>query len=199
MDRMIPPQGLQPDRLALALERELRPGERVIWQERQFARISYMSFAIYLFAIPWTAFALFWTAMAATGVQSVDEDVGLMGWAFPLFGVPFIAVGVGMLSSPFLPLFNKGKVLFAITSERVIKIRLGRRSLNVETVHARRIGAIKRMERPDGSGTLGFIVGTHLDSDGDKHTERFVMDNIADVLHAQELIEEIAEKAQMNR
>ncbi|RGP39804.1 hypothetical protein BPTFM16_00078 [Altererythrobacter insulae] len=195
MDRMTPPQTLQPDRLSLALDRELKSGERVLWEQRQIARVSYASFGIYLFAIPWTAFALFWTAMAAAGASSMQEESGWLSWAFPLFGVPFIVVGLGMLGSPFLPLWNKGKVLFAITNERLIKLRLGR-SISVETVPARRIGAINRIEHRDGSGTLAIVTGMRRDSDGDVNAERFVMDNVPDVLRAQDLIEELADRAQ---
>lgn len=74
----------------MALNRELRTGERVLWQGRPIRRISLKSFGMYAFAIPWTAFALFWTAMASLGVGSIDEEggVGLLAWAFPLFGVP---------------------------------------------------------------------------------------------------------------
>lgn len=198
MDRMTPPQTLQPDRLALALERELRPGERIVWQQRQIARISYLSFGIYLFAIPWTVFAVFWTAMAAAGAYGLQEETGWLSWAFPLFGTPFIAVGIGMLASPFLPLWNKGKVLFAITSERLLKLRLGR-SIDVESVSARQIGTIRRRERRDGSGSLSIVTGTRRDSDGDVSAERFILGDVRDILGAQDLIEELAAKAQPAR
>ncbi|NVE93438.1 hypothetical protein [Altererythrobacter lutimaris] len=194
MDRMTPPQTLQPDRLSLALDRELKSGERVLWEQRQIARVSYMSFGIYLFAIPWTAFSLFWTAMAAAGAASMDDGFGILSWAFPLFGVPFIVVGLGMLGSPFLPLWNKGKVLYAITNERLIKLKLGR-TINAESVPARRIGAVKRTERRDGSGTLGIVTGMSRDNDGDLSTDHFVIENVADVLRAQDLIEDLAARA----
>ncbi|XUU60578.1 hypothetical protein ACRAQ6_13610 [Erythrobacter sp. HA6-11] len=195
MDRMTPPQTLQPDSLSLALDRELKSGERVLWEQRQIARLSYMSFGIYLFAIPWTAFSIFWTAMAGAGAYAMQEESGWLSWAFPLFGLPFVAVGLGMLGSPFLPLWNKGKVLFAITNDRVIKLRLGR-SIDVDSVPARRIGAIKRKEHRDGSGSLSIVTGTRRDSDGDVSAERFIIDNVADVLRAQDIIEELADQAQ---
>ena len=101
MDLTAPPQ---PDRvdtsLGLALERELEPGERILWSGKQLARLNLAGFAIWLFAVPWTAFALFWMAMAATGVRET-EGAGALAWAFPLFGLPFVAAGIAMLAAPF--------------------------------------------------------------------------------------------------
>ena len=52
-------------RLRQALERELQPGESLVWHGWQLARIDPRSFLIYVFAVPWTAFALMWTVLAA--------------------------------------------------------------------------------------------------------------------------------------
>ena len=54
-------------RLKLALERELHPDEAVLWHGWQLARAEWRAFGIYLFAIPWTAFAALWTTLAAVG------------------------------------------------------------------------------------------------------------------------------------
>ena len=57
----------------MALHRELREGEKVVWQGMKLARVEPKGFAIYFFAIPWTAFSLFWTAMAAWGTSAMGE------------------------------------------------------------------------------------------------------------------------------
>ena len=177
------PEVAGPDGLAMALARELRSGERVLWQGRQLARVSKKAFGIYLFAIPWTAFALFWTAMASFGASALQSETGFLSWAFPLFGVPFVVVGLAMLSAPFMPLWRKGKVLFAITDQRLIELKLGR-SLDIKSVPARRIGMIERNETRDGSGTLKIAVKVGTDSDGDRHTEYFELGEVNDVLTA---------------
>ena len=84
MDLTAPPQPepIAPS-LVLALERELEPGERVLWSGKQLARVNPAGFAIWLFAVPWTAFALFWMAMAAAGVKATDGAGGALAWAFP--------------------------------------------------------------------------------------------------------------------
>jgi hypothetical protein len=176
----------------LALTRELMPGESIVWQGEQLARLEPAHFAIYLFAVPWTAFALFWTALAAGGVSTMqgDDDASVIAWAFPLFGVPFIAVGLGMMAMPFKPLWDRGKILFAITDKRAIRLRLGKR-LDVSTCPAERIGLVRRIEHSDGTGTLRLAINIGRDSDGDRTTEYFEIGEVADVMNARDAIESL--------
>jgi hypothetical protein len=52
-----------------------------------------------LLAIPWTLFACFWTGAALLGAVAMVRENEFTIWtlAFPLFGLPFIAIGAGML------------------------------------------------------------------------------------------------------
>lgn len=177
--------GSSRNRLELALGRELDANEDLIWSGMQLAQIEPMMFGIYIFAVPWTAFALFWTAMAFAGVSSIEDSNGpaLLAYAFPLFGTPFIAVGIGMLAAPFYPLWESGKVLYAVTSKRVLKLRLGRK-LTVDAVPSERIGQIERIEARDGSGSIKIPVAIGRDSDGDRTTEHFKLGSVADVIGA---------------
>lgn len=186
------PDNVHTARLKAALERELRPDEAALWHGWQLARLDPRMFGIYLFAIPWTAFAVMWTSIAAMAIASVGDDgPGLVGWAFPLFGVPFIAIGVGMLAAPFKPLYQKGRVLYVVTDQRVLKLGSGR-ELSVHAVPAERIGLVDRREQADGSGVLQLAVKIGVDSEGDRSTEKFVIGTVSDVLGAQEAINRIA-------
>ncbi len=180
-------------RLRLALERELRGEEAVVWHGWQLGRLELRSFGQYLFAIPWTAFAVMWTTLAAVGVaHSGVEGPGWIVWAFPLFGVPFVAIGLAMLARPFVPLFQRGRVLYVITDRRALKLAMGRR-LVVETVPADRVGRIQRFEKSDGTGRLQIAVKIGRDSDGERQTEYFEVGDVADVMGAQIALERIAE------
>lgn len=182
-------------RLQQALERELRSDEAVQWHGWQLARVEWKALAIYVFAVPWTAFALMWTALATTGVSQMgDSGAGWLGWAFPLFGLPFIAVGLGMLSMPFVPLLQRGRVLYVVTGQRVMKLSLGR-ELSISSVPAERIGLMHRSERADGSGTLRLAVKIGRDSDGDARTEFFEIGAVTDVISAQTAVERMAADA----
>jgi hypothetical protein len=60
------------------------------------------SFLIYIFAIPWTVFSLFWEYMVVMPwVAHAHNEPTNMGLAFaivfPIFGLPFVVIGFGML------------------------------------------------------------------------------------------------------
>jgi hypothetical protein len=178
--------------LRQALERELGPDEQVVWHGWQLARIDPKHFLSYVFAVPWTAFSLAWTGIATAAVASGGaEDVGLVAWAFPLFGLPFVAVGAWMLSRPFVPLWERGRVLYVVTARRVLKLAIGI-DLTIDTVPADRVGPVHRRERPDGSGWLRLAVRIGRDSDGDKQTEYFEFGPVAEVAGAGAAIERLA-------
>lgn len=174
-------------RLSLALARETA-GERVLWQAGRIARIDPKTFGIYVFAVPWTAFALLWTTLAAAGAGAAFGSAGPLAWAFPLFGLPFIAVGLAMMAMPFYGYYTAAKTLYAITDRRLVRLTLGR-SLKIESVPGERLGPMQRSERPDGSGSLSFAVGIGTDSDGDRMTERFAMDDVPGVFDAAAQVE----------
>ncbi len=183
-------------RLDLALSQELRDAERIVWRGEELGSLELAPFAIYIFAVPWTAFSLLWTSMAATAVVSGGHggtEGGILAWAFPLFGTPFIAAGIGMMAVPFAPWWNRGKVVYAITSERVIKVRLGR-VLDVETCPKERIGATQRKEHSSGRGRLKLAVAIGRDSDGDPKTEYFVLGPVADIRGAQNALDRMIGK-----
>ncbi len=87
-----------PRHLQEKVARELETGEKVEWIDMPVPRFfTPFSTSAFLFAIPWTAFAIFWVC-GASGFKIPDFSQGFD--LFPLFGVPFILVGLGMLSSP---------------------------------------------------------------------------------------------------
>ena len=178
--------------LRAALERELGPDEVVAWHGWQLGRIDPRLFVSYVFAIPWTAFSVLWTTVAGVAMASAGDDgPGWIGWAFPAFGLPFIAIGLFMLARPFVPLWQRGRVLYVVTDRRALKLGLGR-ALEVTTVPAERIGLIERREKPDGSGSLKLAVSIGRDSDGDRNTEHFFIAEVADVAGAQAALGRIA-------
>ena len=85
------------DSLRAVVSEEVDGGEQITWigqpLPRRFAK---RSLPIVLFGIPWTAFAVFWIAGAA-GFKppNFQQPMDL----FPLFGIPFLLIGFGMLSA----------------------------------------------------------------------------------------------------
>src|SRR5436853_13261 len=82
-----------------AVRRELTHGESVLWTGRpDAARSSRAAYGCWIFAIPWTAFSLFWTLSAAGWLLPGPKHGSV---AFALFGLPFVLVGLGMLLAPY--------------------------------------------------------------------------------------------------
>jgi hypothetical protein len=160
-----------PRRLRDAVTKELQ-GERILWAGRPSAIQSFLtSLPILLFAIPWTAFSIGWEWMALggwlSGKPSPSTTHTIMGVIFPLFGVPFVLVGLGMMSAPFLAWRWARRTVHVIGDKRLISLTMGRR-LKVKTYLIGNVVRTERTERRDGSGTLKVVTGVSRDSDGDK-------------------------------
>lgn len=155
-----------PDELDARVRSELDEGEQLLWvgQPRpdRFAR---MSLPLVLFGGLWTAFSLFWIAVAswivlvkgAPGVQNAGGRIGGLFACFPFFGLPFVLIGLGMLSSPFLMRRRAKRTFYALTDRRAILWEAG--SFGSVDVRSYRPAALKKMYRrdyEDGSGDLVF-------------------------------------------
>jgi hypothetical protein len=113
------------------MESELQRGEKVLWigQPRP-GRVMLSTLPIFLFGIPWTAFAVFWVGMALFlgGGVAKGPDPGAGRWlslCFPLFGVPFVLVGLGMLSAPWWARRRAKRSCYAVTNQRAIVRQAG--------------------------------------------------------------------------
>jgi len=145
-----------PDRFDSALRSVLQPGERVLWKGRPRRRFDFSGFALWIFALPWTAFSLFWTftAWRMTRIDSADGDAfTVMSYLFPLFGVPFILIGLAMMAAPVLAITLPGRTLHAVTDRRVLRLVAGRLS-TLRSIPGGTIATVTAKPRPDGSGTL---------------------------------------------
>lgn len=185
------------DPLEAALRRELEVGETIRWKGRALPGSALGGFGLYVFAIPWTAFSLFWTAMAFGATQAGAWDgsgAGLLAYAFPLFGLPFIIIGLVMLGMPFLAMAKARKTMFAVTDRRLLRLtRL--RELESESIPAERIGALTRKEKGNGAGSLQIAVGVGRDSDGDRQTEHFTIGKVANVRQAEAQVQRLLQEA----
>jgi len=144
------------------LGRELRSDERLLWSGRP--RPWYLMRAalpLALFAIPWIAFSLFWMAGAA-GFRVPDLRAGRFA-LFPLFGLPFLIIGVLMLVSPLWARSQAKRTIYAVTSQRLLILVYGR-STSVRSFDPTVLGPIQRSDRPDGTGDLLFPDQTLLNT-----------------------------------
>ena len=196
----MPMQDLPPD-VRQRVEDELEPGERVVWAEqpdpKRYARGSW---GIVLFGIPWTAFSVFWIAMASgmmwMGVNAGGGPPAVIGVCFPLFGVPFVLIGLGMLSAPYWARRYAAGTVYAITDRRAILFATGFRSRTVKSYQPAELTRISRVERDDGSGDLILEEYGYRDRDGDRRSGRQGFMGISDVKEVERLIRALAAKAE---
>ncbi len=100
---------------------ELDAGESVRWADQPVPTFfSITSVAPFLFAIPWTAFALFWIC-GASGFKMPDFSKGGFG-LFPLFGLPFVFIGIYLLTAPLRDYWRMTKTIYVVTNKRAIII-----------------------------------------------------------------------------
>jgi len=174
-----------------ALRRELLAGERILWSGRSDPRRMRAVFLIWLFAIPWTAFALFWEAAALLpwfGSSQTPDGIRLtFGIIFPLFGLPFVAVGFAMMAAPFVMLRKAARTIYGLTDRRILKLTSGSRR-EVKSVSFEQMGSIEVKADTDGFGDLHIETGSHFDSDGDRVTDRFEVSSVPDVARLERLL-----------
>lgn len=188
--------GLQPSSaLSPALEqsllRELVAGEHLLWRGQPRSRKLTRGFGIWFFALPWTVFALVWETFAFLPWAAATKTPGFIQWSFgivfPLFGIPFVALGLWMLWSPIRAMRRAGTTVYGLTERRLLRVVDGG-DRQVDSVLLHQIGPIDRREDRQGFGDLRIQTHSHIDSEGDRTTERFEVLGVPGVARLERLI-----------
>jgi hypothetical protein len=178
-----------PDSLRAAVEAEVRDGEHVTWIDQPIVgRSVRASLAIVVFGLPWTAFSLFWT----WSVFSMAHKHGAPGLAFAAFGLPFVAVGLGMLSAPYWVGRVVRRTLYVLTDRRAIIIVPGLRGTWVRSFDPSELHDLRREQREDGSGDLVFTMDTTW-SRGGQRTSAIGFQAVADVRGVEDRVRALAQ------
>ncbi len=182
-----------PPELDARVRSELQRDERLLWVGQPLpGRFARGGCILALFGLPFTAFALFWTAGAAFAAGSIS---GLFS-CFALFGVPFLVVGFGMLSSPYWLRQKAKRTCYALTDRRAIVWNAGWfGSVEIRGYGPGQLTRIRRVEYPDGCGDLVFEEFTTLGTDSDGHptssTRRYGFMAIQRVHEVEELVRKV--------
>ncbi|MCB0320037.1 MAG: PH domain-containing protein [Bdellovibrionales bacterium] len=108
------------------------------------------------FSIFWCGFAIFWMVGASGALWASEGETTPINYIFPLFGLPFVLVGLYMVFGRFLvDKAQREKTTYGVSSERVI-IKSGLFSSTVKSLNLRTLSDITLKERKDGSGTITF-------------------------------------------
>ncbi|KNY26494.1 hypothetical protein [Pseudobacteroides cellulosolvens] len=156
---------------------ELNVGERVIWADKPvLGSLFFKSFAIYLFAIPWTTFSLFWMYGASKG-----------SFIFSLFGVPFVLIGLYMLCTPFINKNAEKRTIYIVTNQRAIIYKYGRK-IKVKSFFPNQVANIERYQNKNGTGNIIFSSEVIYNSDGERSTNQVGFIGIKDVKKVEDII-----------
>jgi hypothetical protein len=161
-------------------------GEKILWAGRPDARKAFLfATPMLLFAIPWTVFAIGWEYIALAVFFSKNSHtpsgpMDMMAWVFPIFGLPFVLVGLYMTAAPFWAWWKARNTVYALTEQRMVTVISGR-NLNVKSIDVSGIASIDRAEKRNGSGTLHLNMGVYRDSEGDKIEKRTTLEGVPDV------------------
>lgn len=155
---------------------QLDPGERLLWTGApatgiRFTIRSIVTSVISLFLL---GFAVIWTTIASWGLWSgqwraSDGFLRVILVAFPLFGLPFVLVGLyGVLGHYVADARRRAQTRYALTDRRALIAVQGRDALlrswpiNRDTVVD---------YHPGREASIRFVTEVQIDSDGDKtHT-----------------------------
>jgi hypothetical protein len=174
-ERLFNDSDLPPDLMERARS-ELRDGERLLWvgQPRP-GRFAKQAIPLVIFGIPWTGFALFWTA-GASGLffdGPRNGGFGLFSVLFPLFGLPFIFIGLALLSSPYWALRKAKRTFYALTDKRAILSDANNfGGFEIRDYGPAELAKLRRVEYGNGEGDLIFEEVTTISTSTKRTTTR---------------------------
>src|SRR5262245_39436647 len=155
-----------PPELDALVQSELSRDERLLWVgQPQPRRYLLYAIPIMLFGIPFAGFAVFWMLVAsgvlfgaAPNVKGAPANgLGAFFACFPLFGLPFLLVGWGRLTSPIWMLRAARRTCYALTDRRaIIWEPRWARGYSVLSFGPDRMTRLRRNQHADGSGDLIF-------------------------------------------
>jgi Bacterial PH domain len=148
---------MNPGDAQLRAQSELQSGESIYWTgTADPARAALSALPAALFGIPFAGFSLFWIngAYQASSHISKSPNAFAKGFSvFPLFGLPFLFVGLGIVLAPLWAYLKGRSTVYAVTNQRVMVIS-GNGTRSVKSLTPADIVSVDHRERPDGSGDV---------------------------------------------
>jgi hypothetical protein len=148
---------MNPGDVQLRAQSELQNGESLLWSGPANPGRSAMSaLPAALFGIPFAGFAFFWMSAAYRGTHNLanQHNTVASGFSvFPLFGLPFLVIGLGLILAPLLVYLKGRSGVYVVTNRRVMLIT-GTTSRSVKSIIPTDIVEVDYRERPDGRGDV---------------------------------------------
>lgn len=162
------------------------PGETLLWQGAPAPGFRNLLQNIFFtaFGIPFLGAGLFVSGMGLGYLFGFAE--GWTPWHLALgvimaaFGMPFIAVGIGLVFGPWLHEYLRPmRIRYALTDRNgYIASRMWKRTMDVLPI--RPDGRIETEQHSDGTMSIWFHMETFKDSDGDTQTTKKGFEALSD-------------------
>ncbi|MBD1835673.1 hypothetical protein H6F61_24050 [Cyanobacteria bacterium FACHB-472] len=178
-----------PKELRRKIDNDLQPGELIRWVEQPIPRFfTAASIGFSLFGILWTSFSIssIWGAYPDLREGLQPEHL------FALFGLVFVFVGFGMLSSPLWVWQAARKTVYLVTDKRAISIQ-GIWSTTIRSFLPDQLKDIYRRERADGTGDVVFSIRRWRDSDGDNRNEEIGFLGVHNPREVESILKQLAQ------
>src|SRR5215831_7374946 len=101
---------------------QLDPGERILWSGFPApGALARRVLPMTLFGIPFTAFSVFWVWQTLSITRHGPQAPGPL-FLLPLFGLPVLFVGLGVMASPIWVYLAAKSTVYAVTEKRALII-----------------------------------------------------------------------------
>jgi hypothetical protein len=136
----------------------LESNEKLLWSGKPAGGVRLRAADAFMipFSIFWTGFAAFWEIMACSGLwaKGAAKDAGWFFWIFPLWGIPFILVGLYLMFGRFwTDAKQRENTSYGITDRRVIMIS-GLWNQKVRSLDLKSLSDFTMTQSADGSGSI---------------------------------------------
>jgi hypothetical protein len=140
----------------------LESGERLLWSGQPAQGIRLRGHDVFLIPLSllWGGFALFWEIMALGAFISVageaDGPPSIVAIIFPLFGLPFVLVGLYLIAGRFfVDARQRARTFYGVTDTRIIIVS-GPWARRVKSLNLRTLSDLSMSQKADGTGTVTF-------------------------------------------
>ena len=163
------------------IQNELDSDEKLLWAGMPKQGILFRRSDIFMipFSLFWGGFAIFWEIMV---LDMQGDKSGATNIIFPLFGIPFVIIGLYIIFGRFIYDSKKrAKTFYGLTDKRVIIIS-GLFNKNVKSLNLKTMGDVSLYESRGGYGTISFgqenqmmsmFVGANLMNMGNSSVPKF--------------------------
>lgn len=141
----------------LIFKDDLLPEEQVLWTGQPDPSVIFSRADIFLvpFSLMWGGFAIFWE-LAALGLIFDSADRSGAPLIFPLFGIPFVLIGLYfMVGRFFCKVWVKKRTFYGVTNRRVLMLKKTR-GRYLEASYIDSLPTVNKSVRRDGVGTIVF-------------------------------------------